>query len=104
MMLDATTYPLSSSLYRRGIHAGFFIHSRISREQHMKFHHICNCGRHFHCGNEIVHYFCEECGAEYLGPDCDVTRVLPVDMQQDGKILCQNCIVNTEVIFPEYGT
>lgn len=90
-------------LYRSAIDRIFNVFTD-SREQPMKFHHICNCGRHFHCGSEIVHYFCEECAAEYLGPICSVTRELPVDLQSDGRVLCQNCHGIRKDTIPEYGT
>lgn len=55
------------------------------------YRHFCDCGPHFHCGQEIVHYICQECGTEYIGPDCKVTQPLPVQKQIDGTILCQEC-------------
>ncbi len=57
----------------------------------MKYHHFCNCGPHFHCGQPIVHRVCEVCGDEYLGPDCEVTRPLPVIICEDGSCLCRTC-------------
>ena len=57
----------------------------------MRTNHFCDCGPHFHCGNPIVFLVCEECGNEYLGADCEVTRPLPVSVQADGRILCKDC-------------
>jgi len=63
----------------------------------MKFYHFCDCGPHFHCGETIVHLVCQECGAEYIGPDCDVTRPLPVSKIGNDAVLCQNCVDKAEL-------
>jgi len=58
----------------------------------MKYYqHFCDCGSHFFCGNPIVLNSCEECGSEYIGPDCRVSRPLPVDIDETGRALCREC-------------
>lgn len=57
----------------------------------MRFYHFCDCGPHFHCGQEIVQYICQDCGSEYIGPDCDVTRPLPVRKRDNDRTLCDDC-------------
>ncbi len=57
----------------------------------MKYSHFCDCGPHVHCLEPIVHAICEECGNEYIGPECDVTNPLPVSVREDGRILCESC-------------
>lgn len=62
----------------------------------MRITHFCDCGPHFYCGNPIVLLVCEECGGEYLGPDCDVTRPLPVSVRDNGRVLCKDCVQKKE--------
>lgn len=57
----------------------------------MRYQHFCDCGPHFHCGEPIIHTICQSCGAEYIGPDCRVTRPLPVAMTEAGLVLCKDC-------------
>ncbi|MGI6457777.1 MAG: hypothetical protein ACOX5R_19450 [bacterium] len=54
--------------------------------------HFCDCGPFTHCGNPIVHLICEHCGDEYVGPDCEVTRPLPIVRMEDGSMLCRRCL------------
>lgn len=62
----------------------------------MRYYHFCDCGPHFHCGEEIVHWVCEMCSSEYIGPDCEVARPLPVRMRENGKVLCDECYKKME--------
>lgn len=61
-----------------------------------EYHHFCDCGRHFFCGSTIVLNTCEVCGAEYLGPECQVTQPLPVSMNESGHMLCRECRENVQ--------
>ncbi len=62
-----------------------------------RYLHFCDCGPHFHCGTVIIQLFCEECGAEYLGPDCNITQPLPVALRENGRILCVECFQSIQV-------
>ncbi|MBI1388687.1 MAG: hypothetical protein GC154_09595 [bacterium] len=57
----------------------------------MRYLHFCDCGPLDHCGQPVVHYVCSHCGAEYIGADCDVTRPLPVFMNDSGEQVCRAC-------------